>query len=115
MKTQLRACFLLTSCILSPAFAQTAYQCNAGDVLRRVEVVYESAAVVPCEVHYVKETEAPGSREVLWNAANEAGYCEARAQELIARLQSLGWTCSAPEAAPASDDSAVLTPAEAQE
>lgn len=94
------------------AIAQTGYECTSGDLLRRIEIVYSGDAAVPCEVQYVKETEAPGTRETLWDAQNESGFCEARAQELVTRLQSLGWSCSAGDAMPAADDSAVLTPQE---
>lgn len=69
------------------------YQCTHGDLQRRVEIVYEAGNTVPCEVHYYKDTEAPGEREVLWRAVNESGYCENKTQEFIAKLQNLGWSC----------------------
>jgi hypothetical protein len=62
-------------------------------------------------------SEAPGAPQVLWRAANQSGYCEAQAQEFVAKLQGLGWTCSdagTQQAAPAAppragdDDTAVL-------
>ena len=102
------------------AFAQGGdrWECTMGGLLRRVEIFYEPGGLVPCEVHYIKETEAPDSeRQVLWRAENEAGYCEARMREFVQRLQSLGWQCDA-SSAPASaqptsstateDDTAVL-------
>jgi hypothetical protein len=43
---------------------------------------------------YHKDTEAPDAApEELWNAQNEAGYCEARAAEFVAQLESWGWQC----------------------
>ncbi len=71
------------------------YRCTNGDLVRRVQIVHETGAAVPCEVHYFKDTEAPGQREVLWRADNEAGYCEARTGELVANLESWGWRCAA--------------------
>ena len=50
-------------------------RCVCGDMQRRVAIVYETGVAVPCEVHYFKDTEAPGEHQVLWNAQNESGYC----------------------------------------
>ena len=69
-------------------------ECRLGDLARSVEVVYSSPGqAVPCEVLYRKATE--GTLETLWRATNEAGYCEARADEFIKRLEGWGWTCDA--------------------
>ncbi len=81
--------------MLAAAQAGQNYRCTNGDQVRRVEIAYLTAAAVPCEVHYFKDTEAPGSREVLWNAQSQAGYCEARADELVSNLRGWGWTCTA--------------------
>lgn len=80
---------------MSGAQGDNGHQCTMGDLTRRVEIVYETGVTVPCEVHYVKETEAPGERQVLWRAMNQEGYCEARTAELIAKLSSMGWNCAA--------------------
>ena len=74
------------------------YNCTYGELERRVEILHETAASVPCEVHYYKDTEAPGEQQVLWSATQEAGYCEARAEEFIAKLTEWGWNCGQPEA-----------------
>lgn len=84
------------------------YRCTYGDKLRRIEIMYEPGLAVPCEVHYFKDTEAPGSREVLWRAQSEAGYCEARTEELVAMLTSYGWECSAGRTEDVPDDSSNL-------
>ncbi|HEX9875632.1 MAG TPA: hypothetical protein VGC50_03140 [Gammaproteobacteria bacterium] len=108
--------FCLASTVPLCALAQSGptYRCVNGDLVRRVEILYETGVAVPCEVHYFKDTEAPGQREVLWVARNQSGYCEARTQEFIAELGGLGWQCvdtaNEPEApvsgtqAPAPDD-----------
>lgn len=80
---------------LSAAQDASNYQCSHGDLQRRVEIIYETGVTVPCEVHYYKDTEAPGERQVLWRALNEEGYCEAKTQEFVTKLGSWGWTCTA--------------------
>jgi len=104
---------------LFPAFLfaqdQGSYQCAIGEVMRRVEILYETGVTVPCEVHYYKDTEMPGERQVLWRAANEEGYCEARAAEFIDKLRGMGWTCLAAGAEDEpgeTDDTDALAPAE---
>lgn len=100
-----------------------AYQCSYGELQRRVEILTETGASVPCEVHYHKDSEAPGDRQVLWRASNELGYCERKTEEFIAKLQDMGWKCGKDddltpgedpgrEAPPeAVDDTALLAPA----
>ena len=69
-------------------------ECRLDELARSVEVVYSSPGqAVPCEVLYRKADD--GTMETLWRAANEAGYCEARADEFISKLESWGWTCGA--------------------
>ncbi|MDX1403891.1 MAG: hypothetical protein R3192_05115 [Woeseiaceae bacterium] len=111
---------IIAAAIAAPGFvvAQDAsnYQCSHGDLKRRVEIVYETGVTVPCEVHYYKDTEAPGERQVLWRALNEEGYCEAKTQEFVTRLGSWGWTCTAAgaaedaEQAEEADDTEALAP-----
>ena len=88
------------------AIAETGaqYECKVGDLVRRVEIMYETGMTLPCEVHYFKDTEAPGESQVLWRAMNEQGYCEAKVEGFIEKLESSGWTCTgngAPEPAAA--------------
>jgi hypothetical protein len=114
--------FVLPLAMLLPLLAagqsNNNYRCTQGNLVRRVEIVYETGVAVPCEVHYHKDTEAPGQREVLWQAFNESGYCEARTREFVARLQGLGWACGAAQGAdeaPRRDDTDVLGVGEASE
>jgi hypothetical protein len=79
---------------LSIAQVPQNYQCSYGDLQRRVEILYETGVTVPCEVHYYKDTEAPGEREVLWRSLHESGYCESKTQEFIEKLLEIGWDCS---------------------
>jgi hypothetical protein len=87
--------------IVTFAQASDSYQCTMAGLSRRVEIAREGTAPVPCEVLYFKDTEAPGQRQVLWSAANEAGYCEAQAQGFVQKLEGLGWDCTAMPGAPA--------------
>jgi hypothetical protein len=102
------------------------HNCSLGDLARRVEILYEPGRSVPCEVHYYKDMQTPEEREVLWSAANKEGYCEAKTEEFIAKLEDWGWQCgsvsiskaeadadAAAEAMPAvaPDDTDTLTPA----
>jgi hypothetical protein len=98
--TQKLVLFVLALTLPLSAVAQGGqrYRCTSGDLLRRVEIFYETGVAVPCEVHYFKDTEAPGEREVLWRALNESGYCESRTESFIAQLRSRGWECSFPVA-----------------
>lgn len=69
------------------------HHCTYGSLERRIDVLYETADAVPCEVHYHKDTEAPGERQVLWRANNQAGYCEQKTRDFIEMLQESGWDC----------------------
>ena len=73
----------------------TSTQCTYGDMQRRVVIMSEPGVSVPCEVHYFKDTEAPGEDQVLWSASQQAGYCEEKAADLVARLEGFGWDCGA--------------------
>ena len=101
-------CVFVTAVLPAVSYSEGSgnYQCNYGDLQRRVEIFHETGVTVPCEVQYFKDTEAPGQREVLWRALNEAGYCEKKAREFVTKLQGWGWSCTqgaeatvAPEAA----------------
>lgn len=99
---------LALSGLTLPALAQepASYLCTNGSLERRIVVMYETGTLVPCEVHYFKDSEAPGESEVLWRALNETGYCEARAAEFATQLADWGWQCSGAStpATPATDD-----------
>jgi hypothetical protein len=105
------------------AFAQGAEtQCTYGDMVRRVVIMTEPGVSVPCEVHYFKDTEAPGEDQVLWSASQQAGYCEEKAAGLVAKLEGWGWDCGATEPAEApeapeapADTTGDLAPATSEE
>ncbi len=77
----------------------SSYTCTYDEMVRRVEILTEPGVPVPCEVHYHKDTEAPGEHQVLWSAQNDAAYCESKTAEFVAQLEEWGWSCSAGGAA----------------
>lgn len=90
MKTTLTLFSLLA---FSASVSANPVRCEQGELERGIEVVYaEPGQPLPCEVIYDKSAE--GSMESLWRADHEAGFCEARAQSLISKLESLGWICA---------------------
>lgn len=98
---------------LAVAQGDASYRCTNGDLVRRLEIFYETGVAVPCEVHYFKDDEPPAQREVLWRALNESGYCESQTRAFVAQLEGWGWRCAQAQAAgatpaAASDDTDVL-------
>ena len=91
---------LLITIVPGFALAQGAStQCTYGDTVRRVVIMSEPGVSVPCEVHYYKDSEAPGEDQVLWSAGQQAGYCEEKAAGLVAKLEGWGWNCDGDAAA----------------
>lgn len=78
-------------------FAQstTSYECSLDGKQRRVVILTEPGVTVPCQVQYHKDTEMPGEVQTLWTASSDAGYCESRAKEFVAKLEEWGWACGA--------------------
>mgnify|MGYP001826766556 CR=1 FL=1 len=70
------------------------WNCSSSDLVREVAIEYldPAGASVPCNVVYKKQTEGVED-QVLWSAENEEGYCEDKARELVANLESWGWVC----------------------
>ena len=68
------------------------WNCSRSDLVREVVIQYPEGGAVPCNVVYKKQTEGVED-EALWSALNEEGYCEEKARELVATLESSGWVC----------------------
>ena len=98
------------------ALAQAAEtQCTNGDMVRRIVIMTEPGVSVPCEVHYFKDTEAPGEGRVLWRASQQAGYCEEKAAGLVAMLEGSGWDCGPTDPATPAAPTEPARPAEPDE
>ena len=82
---------MLLSGIAATAYADS-WNCSHDDLVREVIIEYPQGGSLPCDVVYKKQTEGVED-QVLWSAENEEGYCEDRARELVARLESSGWVC----------------------
>jgi len=112
----LPAMLAIALALLEPARAagsETAreFECRLADLVRKIEV---SRVIperpLPCQVVYRKPVEEPGVSRVLWDAANDSGYCERKARELAAKLEAGGWACTAP---PPIGDGAIGRPRDA--
>lgn len=79
--------------LLSSAAYADSWSCSHNGIQREVKIEYPGSSPVPCNVVYNKPDEG-GASEVLWNATSEQGYCEDKAQGLVARLESWGWACT---------------------
>ncbi|AQS37982.1 hypothetical protein Sps_02830 [Shewanella psychrophila] len=66
------------------------YICSLDNQQRVIEVIYTNpTAAVPCLVKYHKDN----ASQILWRAENQAGYCEAKANEFAIKQQIWGWQC----------------------
>lgn len=102
------AVLAITALCATAPVAANPLRCTQGGAERSIEVVYGTAgATVPCEVVYRKP--ASGVTDVLWRADHQAGYCEARAEDLAATLRAAGWDCRA-QAPPVAMEDALLEP-----
>ena len=54
-------------------------------------MVYPQGSELPCEVQYTKD----GATSVLWQASNEAGYCEQKAADFVEKQRGWGFECVA--------------------
>ncbi len=68
------------------------WSCRHDNDVREVHTMQTTEAPVPCQVVYKKLTEG-AEDQVLWNAQNDAAYCEEKAAAFVAKLESWGWTC----------------------
>ncbi|MGH6900636.1 MAG: hypothetical protein ACREJ5_29475, partial [Geminicoccaceae bacterium] len=76
------------------------FQCRHGDLLRRVEVnTGDAARDAACEVRYWRDALAPGDGKVLWRANQDIDFCDAKARDLLGRLEAGGWSCAASDPA----------------
>ena len=94
MQIKLRILQLFTILALSVCFNAYAdsWNCSSSDLVREVVIDYPEGGSVPCNVIYKKQTEG-FEDQVLWSADNLEGYCEDKARELVANLESWGWVC----------------------
>jgi hypothetical protein len=92
MKKLTVVCIMISfGLLVGNAVADETYTCTHGTMERIISVVYQDQmAKIPCEVQYQKN----GMTETLWNAQNEVGYCEMKAQEFVEKQRGWGWNCA---------------------
>jgi len=77
--------------ISQSAMADETHVCLYEGAERKISVVYDiPGQAVPCSVTYEKGA----GIETLWQAENEAGYCEAKAAEFVEKQRGWGWDCA---------------------
>ena len=75
------------------------WTCKLGNNVREIQIQTETpGSPVPCSVVYKKTTEGVAD-QTLWNATNDASYCEEKAKAFAEKLNSHGWTCQEAAAA----------------
>jgi len=95
MKTSSLFCLTAALALIAIPFSSQAasWSCKSGNTVREVVIQTQSpSSPVPCSVVYKKVTEGVPDK-TLWNAENDAGYCEEKAKAFVEKLGSLGWTC----------------------
>jgi len=94
MQLKLRSMQIISILVISVSgnvYADS-WNCSNSDLVREVIIEYPEGGSVPCNVVYKKQTEG-FEDQVLWSADNLEGYCEDKARELVANLESWGWVC----------------------
>ena len=66
------------------------YVCTHDGNVRTIKVIYPDEGPYACEVTYEKST----GTQTLWNANNDASYCEGKAVEFVAKQEGWGWQCN---------------------
>ena len=89
-----RLSIILTALTLPTVVNAESWICEHGTLIREITVERETTNPVPCSVVYDKQAEGLGS-SVLWTAAADGTYCDAKANGLAEKLNSLGWSCTA--------------------
>ena len=93
MKALLNLVYLTIGIVVSTySAASDVNVCTYDKKVRKVHLDYPTGQQVPCTVIYEKPTE-DGSRKIMWEAQQQIGYCETKANEFIEYLRTNGWNC----------------------
>jgi len=74
------------------AYAES-WSCSQDSNVREVHIERTTDSPVPCSVVYKKQTEGVED-QILWFAENDDSYCEEKANDFVAKLESWGWVCA---------------------
>ena len=62
--------------------------CKLKNLVRKVFLTYgDTETKANCEVHYIKETEAPGEDKVLWSAISDSGFCTEKKASFVEKFR----------------------------
>ena len=89
-----RLTIILAVLTLPTAVNAESWICEHGTLVREINVERATVNPVPCSVVYDKQGEGLGT-SVLWTAAADGAYCDAKANGLAEKLNALGWSCTA--------------------
>lgn len=94
MSTSTRILQAISITLLSIPFSAQAdsWSCRHDNNVREIHIERPSGEAVPCNVLYKKLTEG-AEDQILWNAENNADYCEEKAKAFVEKQISWGWTC----------------------
>ena len=89
--------FIAIAAIAAPTSAlANSWSCAHNDLIRTVEIEYSETSATACNVNYSKASEG-FETQTLWNAENDASYCEEKAEAFVAKLEGWGWACAQSE------------------
>ena len=91
--SRFRLTIILAVLTLPTAANAESWICEHDTLVREINVERATANPLPCSVSYNKEAEGLGS-SVLWTAAADGAYCDAKANGLAEKLNGLGWSCT---------------------
>jgi len=88
------------------------WTCKLDNNVREIHIQSDNpGSPVPCSVVYKKTSEGAAD-QTLWNATNNAAYCEEKAKAFVEKQVSWGWACQeaagAASPAPMSDTPAPI-------
>ncbi|VAW61962.1 hypothetical protein MNBD_GAMMA09-887 [hydrothermal vent metagenome] len=97
---------ILATALFSLSYSTFAgsWSCRHDNNVREIQVQESTSEPVPCSVLYRKLTEGVED-QILWTAENDAGFCAEKAQMLVDKQISWGWTCVETLSESNSDDS----------
>ena len=88
-----RSIIILAVLTLPTAVNAESWICEQGTLIREINVERATANPAPCSVKYDKQAEGLGT-SVLWTAAADGAYCDAKANGLAEKLTGFGWSCT---------------------
>ena len=105
---------VISSFVLPISAYADSWSCRKNNDVREVHIERTTSEHVPCDVVYKKQTEGIAD-QVLWTATNDDSFCEEKAEELVAKLDSWGWVCVETISDKQDADDSIVSPAAPEE